>query len=129
VRRERKKERELEEERKAALKRQKAANELNERKRQQVLEQRKRILKDREKELKDREKQVQDQYNKYLIDKEERQRKQQDEMFAQDLEQMKDIKDRHGTIHQKIKVITTHLCINRWSKKKLRSSSNLLRRN
>ena len=64
----------------------KAQRELHERKRQQVLEMRQRMLKEKEKELKTREKEVQDQWDRYLEEKAERARRQQEELFRIDLE-------------------------------------------
>ncbi|CDW87107.1 UNKNOWN [Stylonychia lemnae] len=103
LKREKKKEKQLEDERKQLEKDQKIIREQNERKRQQVLEMKKKLLKDKEKELKDQEKKVQDQYDKYISEKDERMKRQQEELFQLDLEQMKEIKDKHGAIQQKIR--------------------------
>ncbi len=69
---------------------------IKDKKRQQVLEMKKKLLKDKDKELKEKEILVTQQYNKYVQEKEERTKKQQEDLFLLDLEHMKEINDKHG---------------------------------
>eukprot|EP00347_Sterkiella_histriomuscorum_P010768 403374992 len=101
--RERTKDKQLEDERKMFEKEQKMLRDQHEKKRQQVLEMKQKMLKEKEKELKLREKQVQEQYEKYLQDKEEKMKRQQEELFNADVEQMREMRDKHGVFQSKIR--------------------------